>query len=93
MLSLLVLWIPLVFSIISFSFMSVKIEYGEDGFIYTNVFGVKKNFCYTDVIEIIDKGGNVRVITERKNILLLNVLSGVRYFTSYVKVKNPNVKI
>ena len=90
--TLLVFWIPLIFNMIVISSMWMKIEYGEAGFEHTNAFGLTRVFQYDEVIEIIDKGRNVRIITARKNILLFNSFSGVRSFAAYIKEKNPNIK-
>lgn len=86
-----ILWIPLIFDFTMLAFMLVRIEYTESGFKYINAFGFKKVFGYDDVIEIIDKGKNVRVITKSKKILLFNAFSGVRSFTAYIRERNANV--
>lgn len=90
---LLVFWIPFIFDFVMLALMFVKIEYTETCFKYINAFGIKKVFEYNDVIEIVDRGKNVRVITKNKKILLFNAFSGVRSFTSYIREKNGNVKI
>ena len=84
--------IPLLFDCIALMFFFVRINYTEEGFEYINAFGYKRKFRYDEVVRIIDNGGNVRVITTRKKIILFNVFSGVRDFTAYVKLQNSNVK-
>ena len=91
--TLLVLWIPLIFDIMVLMPLFGKFNYSEEEFEYTNVFGFTRIFQYKDILKLIETKRRVKIVTANKKICVWKGFCGAEAFIDFLKEKIDRSKL
>lgn len=84
--TLIVWWIPALFSSTIFVLLNKEVVYNENSFTVRNSFGLRKTYSYSEIISI-EKTRNLIIKTKKGKILLFNSLYGIDVFYIFVQEK------
>lgn len=84
--TLIVWWIPTIFSSTVFVVLNKEVVYDENSFTVRNAFGIRKTYLYSEII-FFQKKRNMKIKTQTGNILIPNALYGVDAFYIFLKGK------
>ena len=74
--------------------MLKRVAYTDEYCEYTNPFGLKKRFAYSDIATVKYTGGIIRITANnKKSFTVFKAYAGSNDFVMFIKAKNPQVQI